>query len=370
MKILYVTTISNTVNAFLIPHIKRLIDEGNQVDVAFKIEHQVDPDIVNKGCKIHQIPFSRNPLSTENFRAFKSLKKIITKEKYDLVHTHTPVASVITRLACKRIDYIRIVYTAHGFHFYKGTTLSRWMLYYSVEKYLSKYTDVLITMNQEDFEIASKNGFKSKKVLLVNGVGIDLEKFKPQLQSKKIALRQQYGYDAKDFVLICVGELSHRKHQDLLIEVAAELKDKIQNIKILIVGSGSLEAHYKKQSKALDLQNQVKFLGYRKDIDKLMNLSDVAVSTSRHEGLPVNVMEAMATGLPLVVTDCRGNRDLVHHRENGFVVEMDDAVGFASFIQKLYQSKELRNAFGKKSIQRIKSYSIKEVLKVMENIYQ
>lgn len=369
MKILYVTTISNTVNAFLIPHIKMLVEEGHEVDVAFNIKNKVSPEIFENGCKVYNVPFQRSPLSINNFRAYATLKKIILDEKYDIVHTHTPVASVITRLVCKNLKSVKVFYTAHGFHFYKGAPLLNWIIYYPIEKWLSKYTDVLITINKADYDIAINKKFRSKKVIFVNGVGINLERFQPQKQSKKLLLREQYNYRSNHFILLYAGELSYRKHQDLLIRVAAKLKDKIPNLKILFAGIGDLKEQYTKQIDELGVHRQVEMLGYRKDIDNLMNIADVAVSSSRQEGLPVNVMEAMATGLPLVVTNCRGNIDLVTDNENGFVVEMDDVQKFADAVEKLYRMVKLRQEFGRKSLSLINNYSTQSVMKEIMSIY-
>jgi len=183
-------------------------------------------------------------------------------------------------------------------------------------------------------------------------------------------LRKQYGYSDDDFILIYVAELNHNKHQDLLIKVVDVLKNKIPNIKLLLVGAGKLIEDYKQQVRDLKLEDHIHFLGYRKDVPNLMAIADVAVSASRREGLPVNVMEAMATGLPLVVTDCRGNRDLVVNGKNGFVIALDDVDAFADAIERLYNSQELRTKFGRANLEMIKEYSLENVIKYMEEIYR
>ena len=208
MKILYVTTISNTVNAFLIPHIKMLIDGGHQVDVAFNIEQEIKPEIFEMGCKVYELPLQRSPLSRDNFRAYKMLKNIIISGGYDLVHTHTPVASAIVRLACRRLSSVKVFYTAHGFHFYKGAPFLNWLIYYPVEKYLSKYTDVLITINHEDFERAKS--FKANKVEYLPGVGVNLSKFNVKLDSKEAYLAT-LGIHNSQFTILSVGELNKNK---------------------------------------------------------------------------------------------------------------------------------------------------------------
>lgn len=368
MKILYVTTISNTTNAFLIPHIKMLIDKGHKVDVAFNIEQEVKPEINDMGCKIHQLPLQRSPLKVDNLRAYRMLKDIIISEEYDLIHTHTPVASALVRLVCRNLNNVRVFYTAHGFHFYNGAPLKNWLLYYPIEKWLSKYTDCLITINEEDYNIA-KNKFKAKDVRLVNGVGIDLNKFNPLSKEDKNKLKIEYGFGENDFILFYAGEMSYRKHQDFLIKVLDNIKYKISNIKLLLAGKGDRLAEYEEMVIKMGLEDKVIFLGFRKDIHKLLQISDIAVSSSRQEGLPVNVMEAMATGLPLVVSNCRGNRDLVKNDVNGYVIDLDDVDNFADSIYKIYSDEVLYNKFSKASLDLIEKYSLENVLKDMREMY-
>lgn len=367
MKILYVSTVSNTINAFLIPHIKMLIEEGHEVDVAFNIKQEVNPEIKKMGCKVHVVSFQRNPLSVDNLKAYKHIKNIVSEGEYDVVHTHTPIASALVRFACRSLEDTRVFYTAHGFHFYDGAPIKNWITFYPVEKYLSRWTDVLITINQEDYKRA--NSFNAKEVKLVNGVGINLNKFKPQTLSKKNTLREEYEYKPNDFILIYVGELSHRKHQDLLIKIGEKLKNKIPNLKILLVGSGPLQEKYKKQISDCGLESIVELLGFRKDVDNLMSLSDVAVSTSRQEGLPVNIMEAMAVGLPVVCSEVRGNADLIDKGKGGYLVALDNVEDFTSYIEKIYLNKQLRKKFGQYNIEKIRNYSTENAIHKMKDIY-
>lgn len=365
-KVLFVATVDQHILAFHIPYIEWFKNNGYEVHVASNGNESL-PHVDKK----HNILFERSPFRTNNIKAYKELKELIKTNNYRLVHCHTPIGGALTRLASlsARKNGLKVIYTAHGFHFYKGAPFMNWLVYYPIEKSLSRYTDVLITINQEDYDAAVKGKFKSKQIVLVNGVGINLEKFQPQTEVKKLALREQYGYASDDFILIYAGELSYRKHQDLLIDVAGKLKDKIPNLKILLAGSGDFKGQYNNQIKKLGVQNQVELLGFRKDIDNLMNLADVAVSASRQEGLPVNVMEAMATGLPLVVTDCRGNRDLVINNENGYVVGIQDVDLFADSIELLYRSEESRDKFSKQNLIDIGNYGIDKILDEMKNIY-
>lgn len=370
MKILYVATLSNTINAFMIPHIQLLINQGHQVDLACNIDKEISPILTEYGCNVFDIKFQRTPLTKQNYLACKKLKSLIKKEKYDLIHTHTPVASFCVRLVCMNLKDVKVIYTVHGFHFFKEAPLKSWLIYYSLEKIAAHWTDGILTMNEEDYINAQKLKLrKPNSIYCTRGVGINLEKFKPQNTIDKNKLREYYGYKESDFILIYVGELSRRKNQKLLINALSVLKDQIPNIKLLLVGSGPLELDYKKHVFKLGLVDTVEFLGYRTDVPNLMALSDIGVSSSRQEGLPVNIMEAMATGLPLIVADSRGNRDLVKDGENGFVVSKDNTYQFADAISRLYASLGDREYFGASSLNLIESYSQESVLKELKAIY-
>jgi len=369
LKILFVTTISPTIG-FLIPHIELLVQKGHKVDVAFNVVRDVRPELSELGCNVHHIEFQRSPLSAKNFLAYRKIKQLVLKEKYELIHTHTPVASFLTRLACRNIKGLKILYTAHGFHFYKGAPLKNWIKYYTIEKLAGLWTDGIITMNEEDYNIAQKMNMRRKgSVFYVHGVGVDLSRFSPVYSTRKIKLRQEYEYATDDFILFYAAELNYNKHQDMLISAVKVLKTRIPNLKLLLAGRGNYREQYEKQVAELGLENNVKFLGFRKDISNLLKISDVAVACSRREGLPVNVMEAMATGLPVVVTDCRGQRDLVINGVNGFVVNPDDVEGFANHVEKLYRNKDLMYKFGEMNLTLVKNYSLENVLNEMREIY-
>lgn len=370
MKILYVSTVIGTVNGFLISHIQFLINQGHVVDIAANTTKKVSPDLIKLGCKVYNIEFQRSPLKKDNYIAYKKVKKLVLEEGYDLIHVHTPIASFLTRLACRNMPNLKILYTAHGFHFLKGAPMKNWLIYYPIEKLAARWTDGLITMNEEDYKIAQKfkvrdNGLTHK----VHGVGVDLNKFESQTIEKKNQTRKEYGYKEDDFILFYAAELNYNKHQDLLIDVVNILKDKIPNIKLLLAGSGTLENEYKEQVKQLGVGNNIEFLGYRGDIPNLLMLSDIAVASSRREGLPVNVMEAMATGLPLVVTNVRGHRDLVDDGENGYVIGVNDIEGFVKSIEKLHKDNELRHKLGRRGLELVQKYSLESVLKEMKSIY-
>lgn len=365
-KILFVATVDRGhILKFHLPYLKYFKEKGYEIHVACA----GDADIPYCDKK-HELPFERSPFKFANFIAYKKLKNIIDENSYSLIHCHTPVGGVVGRLASRdsRKKGTNVLYTGHGFHFYKGASLINWALYYPIEKWLSSYTDCLITINEEDYQNAIKS-CKANSIKKVSGVGVNLNKFSAPTVVEKEELRKKYNYNEKDFILMYTAELNYNKHQDLLIKTVNSLKYTVPNIKLLLAGEGSLLENYKEQVKKLELDDKVEFLGFRDDISSLLKLSDLAVSASRREGLPVNVMEAMASGLPLVVTNCRGNRDLVSDGENGYIVGIDDVEDFVTAIEKIYKSEELRRKFGEKSLELIKEYSLENVSKEMDEIY-
>lgn len=364
MKILYVTTISNTVNAFLIPHIKMLIEEGHQVDIAFNVQESIRNEIYEMGCRIYYLKLSRTPLNIGNMKAYRELKKIIRDEEYNIIHTHTPVASAIVRMACKGIANSKIIYTAHGFHFYKGAPLKNWLIYYPIEKWLSRYTDILITINKEDYKIAKR--FKSKKIEYVPGVGIDLDKFSMAEMDKELKCKDM-NLPKEAFIILSIGELNKNKNHEVIIKAIAKINN--PRIHYIVCGQGSREDYLKKIIKKLGIENQIHLLGFRKDIDEICKVSDVFVFPSFREGLSVALMEAMANSLPVICSNIRGNVDLIKQREGGYLIKPNDIYGFSETIVELMSDKELRGKFGENNFTQIQNYSIKNVITIMKKIY-
>lgn len=350
------------------PFLKYFKEKGYEVHVATNGNETIPY------CDVkHVVSFERSPLKLNNLKAIKQLKKIIEEEKFDIIHTHTPMGSAVTRLAAKyarKKYHTRVFYTAHGLHFFKGAPLKNWLLFYSVEKYLAKYTDTLILINQEDYELSKKKfGRRCKDIQYVPGVGIEEEKFNFQMTEKeKLDLRKSIGVGDDDFVMIYPAELNKNKNQIMLINSMKELIKKYQNIKLLLPGKDSYDGYYQKIVKENHLEEYIKFLGYRKDIPKLLKISDLAVATSQREGLPVNIMEAMYVGLPIVATNCRGQRDLVQDKINGYLIDLEDQNGFTKSIEKIYLSNTSDN-FGDESKKLIQPYLLNHIISQFENIY-
>jgi glycosyltransferase EpsD len=369
LNILYVSTISGTINLFLVPHITRLMDQGHTVSVACRVDDPIHSKLLAKGVKVYPIAFQRSPFDKRNLEAYRELSRVLDEEgRFDWVHTHTPVASALVRLACRDRQDVKVLYTAHGFHFFKGVARKNWLTYYPVEKALSRHTDVLITMNSEDYACAADK-FSAGHVVNVHGVGVDLSRFTLQTESEKERLRREYSFTPDDFILVYAAALNNRKHQTILIEAMADLVKVVPKAKLLLIGKGPNEVGYRALIKLLKLEEKVQLMGYRKDVPQLMQLADVAVSSSNQEGLPVNVMEAMAIGLPLVVSACRGNRDLVEDGRNGFLIREDDPVLYAEKLAILYFDEKLRESMKQESVAMIQDYSIEQVLLEMDGIY-
>ena len=366
MKILYITTVSGTVNAFLLPHIELLMELGYKVDIACNITRPINKVILDRGCRIFEMEFNRSPLNKRNLTAFKNLKELILKEKYDIVHTHTPVASTLARMVCKNLSNVKVFYTAHGFHFYKGAPFKNWLIYYPIERWLSKYTDVLITINNEDYSRAKKS-FKSDKIEYISGIGLDTRKFS-DVAIDKIEKRRELDIPDKSLVLLSVGELNKNKNHETIIRAIARLDNPC--LYYVICGQGILKNYLQDLSKELGVENKVKVLGTRNDIAEICKASDVFVFPSFREGLSVALMEAMASGLPIVCSNIRGNTDLVEHEKGGYLVKPQDIEGFVDAIEKLVNNYDIRINMGKSNMDKVKMFSINNVRNEMLRIYK
>lgn len=316
MRILYVTTIGGTM-PFFKTLIRELIDEGNVVDIATnEVLSPVPNEYEQWGCKVFQIDWSRSPLDLGNLKAIGQLKTVVINGNYDIVHCHTPIASAITRFACKgmRRTGLKVIYTAHGFHFYDGAPLKNWLIYYPIEKVCAHWTDVLITINKEDFERA-KRKLKAEKVEYVPGVGIDTKKFTDAVVDRE-KKREEIGVPRDAKMLLSVGELNENKNHKAVIETLGEIND--LNIHYVIVGIGNQKENLEILAKNFNVN--LHLLGYRGDVAEIYKCADLYIHPSLREGLPVALMEAIASKLNCVCSNIRGCRDLV---KNGLFDPLD-----------------------------------------------
>lgn len=313
-------------------YIKSLLDGGNTVDIASNIEESNVPEYYrNWGCRIYRLPCSRTPFSRGNIAAIKKLWQLAETGRYDIIHCHTPVAAFCTRVACMgvRRQGTKVFYTAHGFHFYAGAPLKNWLLYYPAEWLCSWWTDVLITINQEDYKRAKKH-FHAKKITYVPGVGIDTGKFRTGICDRE-KKRKELGLKETDIMLLSVGELCERKNHETVIRAIARLKN--PNVRYFICGQGKLEAHLKRLASELGLSGQVELMGFRNDISELCQAADLFVFPSLQEGLPVALMEAVACKTPVICSRIRGNIELV--TESNLLFEPQNVEDIKEILDKL-----------------------------------
>ena len=291
------TLVRGHIAKFHIPYLKWFKEQGWETWVAAKNDYPDGTCEIPYCDHFVNIDFARSPFSKQTVVAYRQLKDLFAKERFEIVHTHTPVGGVLTRLAAREARNIgtKVIYTAHGFHFYDGAPFANWLLWYPVERAMARLTDVLITINNEDFNRAKK--FAKCRVEYVPGVGIDLERFR--MGGDREGLRQGLGVAAGDHMILAVGDLIKRKNHQCIIRALSELDD---SMKLFICGTGVELESLTSLIFELGLQSRVNLLGFRKDISALMYASDMLVFPSVHEGLPVTVMEAMASGLPIIAT--------------------------------------------------------------------
>lgn len=371
-KVLIATTVSGFVPQFEMNNVKILQSMNYEIHYATNYLNPVyryDEDIFEKyGIIKHQVDFVRSPFSLQNIKIYKQLKDIITKERYDLIHCHTPMGGVLTRIAARKLykQGTKIVYTAHGFHFFKGAPKLNWMLYYPMERFLSRWTNVIVTMNEEDYSAASK--FMQHKIGVakkINGVGIQIDK--PN-QKSDFNLREVYHLSKNDFIIMSVGELIKRKNHEVVIRALEQLRDK--NMKYFICGSGVLMQQLQKYIDERKLSEQVFLLGYRTDVSDLLSQADCFIHPSLQEGLSVAIMEAMRSGVPIICSDIRGNRDLVSDGIEALLVRDNQAQQYAMKIRELKNDKSLCKNLSLAAQKKLLEFDLVTVENQMKLIYQ
>lgn len=295
------------------------------------------------------------------------IKAKVDKENYNLVHCHSPIGGVVCRLACRKARKrgTKVIYTAHGFHFFKGAPLKNWILFYPVEKMCAKVTDILITINGEDYSRAK--AWKSVDVKYVPGIGVHTDRFSLDAVEDS-SLREQLNFTTDDFVFMSTGQISVRKNQEAIIRAISKINN--PKIKYLIVGTGELEKQLKLLAKELNVENRIIFAGYRGDVNKLLRVVDAFIFPSLQEGLPVALMEAMASGLPVICSNIRGNTDLIQHGEGGYLVEPRDYSGYAEAMLELYDNYDNLEEMRRVNIETMKSFDTKVINEKMKKIYR
>ena len=299
---------------------------------------------------------------SENALAYKQVNQLLDGDTYDIIHCHSPIGGLITRLAARkaRKKGAKVFYTAHGFHFYQGAPKKNWLLYYPVEKVCSYFTDVLITINQEDYALAQKK-MKAKKVEYVPGIGIDLNRF-VSVVVDKVNKRKELGVPDDAVMLFSIGELNENKNHETVIRAI----EGVENVYYVIAGKGELQEHLQGVIDELGLSDRVKLLGFRNDVGELCEVADIYVMPSFREGLSVALMEAMASGLPCVVSRIRGNTDLIDNN-GGALFDPHSVSECSEAITKLLSS-PLRQ-FGQYNAHKVMKYELHQVNEMLKHLY-
>ena len=371
MKVLLVATVQSHICQFHKPLVAMLHAHGCQVHVAARNnlaeKNGLKLDFVDK---VYEVPFQRSPFSSKNLTAAKKLKKILAEEHYDVIHCNTPVGGVVGRMAARktRKQGTKVFYTAHGFHFYQGAPKKNWLIWYPVEKFMSRYTDKLITITQEDYQLATARF--STRVERIHGVGANSQKYKKLSPGECQTLRQELGYHAKNQLLLCTGELLPNKNQITLIRAMKTIGQRYPQAKLLLAGNGPTLPELQQEVRNLGLEDQVEFLGYRTDLERYANIADVIVSCSYREGLPMNIVEGMLLAKPVVASYNRGHRELILPEKTGVMVPPTEDQAFADQICRLLEDPELADQMGQAGYHRAQLYADLQVQKELETIYE
>ncbi len=371
-KALMLASVASMIERFNVSNIQLLQSMGFKVDVAanFTNPGTITIDraenfkkyLANIDVDVFDVPIPRSL----NFRAiilsYIQIKTLIDNKKYDLIHCHSPIGAVICRMAAKKVrkNGAKVIYTAHGFHFYRGAPLQNWLLFYPIEKWMSHYTDVLITINTEDYKRA-KEHFYVRKIEYIPGVGIDIQKFKKRNDSRK-RIRAEIGIADQRRVLLSVGELNRNKNHETVIKAIAGI-----DMVYVIVGKGPLKERLKTIAEECGVE--LHLMGFRSDVADFYSSADIYVLPSIREGLNVSLMEAMASGLPCVASNIRGNVDLIENKQ--LLVDSFDVSGFANVLSILSRlNKEILIEEGKRNMEVIRNYDKSIILNKMRKIYE
>lgn len=372
-KALIVTAFARFVKSFLTNDIKILQDMGYEVHCAANIHHAgaecMSDYFADMGVIFHQIDFSSNkPISKETIVSYLEVKKIIKENYFDVIHVHTPIAGAITRYACKnqRKRGTTVIYTTHGFYFHKYSSKKTWLIFHTIEDFMSRYTDAMITINHEDYNNAKI--MHCSKVYYIPGVGVDTKRY-TDIVINRNDYRKKLGIGKDDLLILAVGELSNRKNHQIIIKALSELK--IQNAVFMICGNAMTSANTKDKLEEMAKESKVdlRLMGLRDDIPQICKCADIGVMPSTREGLGLSGIEMLAAGIPVVASNVHGIVDYIIDGEDGYLCAPDDAHAFAQAILKL-RNEEKRKSMIDKCINIAKKFDKKYSYKKMRDIYE
>lgn len=314
-------------------------------------------------CRTEQIDINTNPLNPTNRKALKQLCDIIEKYKIQAIQCSTPIGGLLGRLAGKKMRVNPIIYAVHGFLFFKGAPLINRTVYKMEEDILAHYTDVLITITEEDYKAAQKLKLRSRrKPYLIHGAGV---KVGVTVEIDRAEKRRSIGVPEDAFVIVSAGELNKNKNTEIIVKA---LKD-VEGAHYIACGVGPEEGNLRKLAVDLGVMDRFHLMGYRTDMPEIMACSDAFTMMSFREGMPRAVLEAMDLGLPCVGSDTRGIRDLID-KDGGYICGTTDAAAFAEAFRKLKENPELRWKMGVHNKTKVKDYSSEVVKEELTKIYE
>lgn len=375
-KAIIVASVASMIQQFNMHNIQLLLDNGYEVDVVcnYKDGNTISTEKIeelkevlnSKGVKTIHMPIPRNLKNVHDIvYSVRQLSTLIKQNNYKLLHCHSPIGGVISRLSAMKYRKrdLKVIYTAHGFHFYKGAPIMNWVFFFPIEYFFSWFTDVLITINNEDYNFAQKY-MHSKKVVYIPGIGIDTEKFSIKNFNRR-KKREILGIQNDEYILLSVGELNENKNHETVIKAISLLNN--EKIHYFIAGKGDKCSYLNELANNLGVK--LHLLGYRTDINELLNCSDVYLFPSLREGLSVALMEAMASGLPCVVSKIRGNVDLIDNNFGGYLCKPTEIKDFSRALEKIINDEQIRKEFGQYNLKKAKKFDKNIVLSYIREIY-
>lgn len=370
MRVLLTATVQSHICQFHKPLVEVLHKHGCEVHVAARDNLAEKNGLkLDFADKVYDIPFARSPASPNNLRAYRKLKRILAQEHYDVIHCNTPMGGIVTRLAAQkaRKKGTRVFYTAHGFHFYKGAPKKNWIVFYPIEKWFARMTDKLITITAEDYALASESF--SCSVERIHGVGVDEARYYPVNAEEKLRLRNEMGFGPEQKILLCIGELLPNKNQKMAIRMMRKIVEQYPDALLLLAGNGPEKENLDREITTCGMEGNVQMLGYCTHLQDYQHIADVLVSCSHREGLPLNIVEAMLSGTPVVATDNRGHHELIRDGKNGFLVPQDDADTMTACVLSLLKDTKLADSFRAAALEWAQVYGFRNVKKELEKIY-
>lgn len=369
-KLLLVANVSKEhIRKFHIPFILRMKELGWQVDVACRLDEPV-----SECDHAYDLPCDRNPLRGGLTGSIKLLRQLVRKNRYDVVHCNTVTGAIVARLACAplRKEGVKVFYTCHGMHFFKGASAARWASGYPMEKLLAPMTDLLITINGEDRDMARKHLGACGAIEKIDGIGVNLDKYRRggMTANERKEYRISLGLKPDDFVIAYVAELIANKNQQALLKMLELVKNDIPDAKLMLVGPDHEDGKLMAQAEQMGLADRVVCLGWRSDVPKLLRCADLYAASSRSEGLGLNIIEAMCSGLPVVALRNRGHCELIHHGSNGFLADQDDIRSLADSVIALYRDPSLRDRITRQAQEDVRRYDTEHVLEQLCAIYE